>query len=270
MSASGGPGSRGVARRTLLGALLALSLAAAGGPAAAQAVTVAAAADLKFALEAVAARYEAKTGKTVRLVFGSSGNLARQIEQGAPYAIFMSADEALARRLVAAGRAQGEVVAYAVGRLALLLPAGSPLKPDASLADLGAALADGRLKRLAIANPEHAPYGQRAREALQAAGLWVAAEPRLVLGENVAQAAQFVVSGNAQAGIVAYSLALAPEVARRSSHALLPARLHAPLVQGMVLIKGADAGARDFFQYLQGPEARAELRRQGFALPGEG
>lgn len=254
--------SAGLARGLLLAALVQPTLAQ-------EVPTVAAAADLKFALEAVAKRYKAHTGKVVRLVFGSSGNLARQIEQGAPYAIFMSADEALARRVVAAGRAQGEVVPYAVGRLALLLPLGSPLEADASLADLRTALADGRLKRLAIANPEHAPYGQRAREALQSVGLWVAAEPRLVLGENVAQTAQFALSGNAQAGIVAYSLAIAPEVARRSRHVLLPAHLHAPLVQGMVLIKGAGAGGREFFDYLQGPEARAVLRRYGFALPGE-
>jgi molybdate transport system substrate-binding protein len=265
-----GPGpERGLTRRTLLLAGLAWSTSPARALAAGAPITVAAASDLKFALEALAAQYQAASGQAVRLVFGSSGNLARQIEQGAPYAIFMSADEALVRRVAAAGRTEGEGVPYAVGRLALLLPPGSPLALDASLRDLRAALADGRLKRLAIANPEHAPYGQRAREALQASGLWAAAEPRLALGENVAQAAQFVISGNAEAGLVAYSLALAPEVAARSRHVVLPAELHPPLVQRMVLLKGASPQARAFYDYLQGPQARALLHRYGFSLPGE-
>lgn len=235
-----------------------------------EAPTVAAAANLKGALEAIAADYQADTGGRVRLVFGATGNFVRQIEQGAPFAIFLAADEASPRRLVAAGRTEGPMVEYATGRLALLVPKGSPLKLDGSLQDLKAALADGRLKRFAIANPEHAPYGQRAVETLRAAGLWPAIEPRLAMGENVAQAAQFALSGNAQGGLVAYSLALTPELAGRANHALVPASMHSTLRQGMVLLKGAGPEAQRFYAYLQGPKARATLRRYGFGDPGGG
>lgn len=235
-----------------------------------EAPTVAAAANLKGALEAIAADYQADTGGRVRLVFGATGNFVRQIEQGAPFSIFLAADEESPRRLVAAGRTEGPMVEYATGRLALLVPKGSPLKLDGSLQDLKAALADGRLKRFAIANPEHAPYGQRAVEALRAAGLWPAIEPRLAMGENVAQAAQFAISGNAQGGLVAYSLALTPELAGRADHALVPASLHSTLRQGMVLLKGASPEAQRFYAYLQGPKARVTLRRHGFGEPGGG
>lgn len=232
--------------------------------------TIAAAANLKGALETIAADYHADTGATVRLVFGATGNFVRQIEQGAPFAIFLAADEESPQRLVAAGRTAGPMIEYATGRLALIVPKGSPLKLDGSLQDLKAALADGRLKRFAIANPEHAPYGQRAVEAFRAAGLWSAIDPRLVMGENVAQAAQFATSGNAQGGLIAYSLALAPELAARADHALVPASMHSSLRQGMVLLKGASPEAQRFYLYLQGPKAQAVLRRHGFGEPGGG
>jgi molybdate transport system substrate-binding protein len=232
--------------------------------------TVAAAANLKGALETIVADYRADTGASVRLIFGATGNFVRQIEQGAPFAIFLAADEASPQRLVTAGRTAGPMIEFATGRLALIVPKGSPLGLDGSLQDLKAALNDGRLKRFAIANPEHAPYGQRAVEAFHAAGLWPAIQPRLVMGENVAQAAQFATSGNAQGGLVAYSLALAPELAARADHALVPATLHSPLRQGMVLLKGAGPEAQRFYAYLQAPKARATLRRHGFGEPGGG
>lgn len=256
-------------RRLGLGLAGALLLAALTPPGGARATpTVAAAANLKGALEAIAADYQSETGGSVRLIFGATGNFVRQIEQGAPFAIFLAADEESPRRLVAAGRTEGPMVDYATGRLALLVPKGSPLKLDGSLRDLKAALGDGRLKRFAIANPEHAPYGQRAVEAFRAVGLWPAIEPRLVMGENVAQAAQFATSGNAQGGLVAYSLALTPELALRADHVLVPASLHSSLRQGMVLLKGASPEARRFYAYLQRPPARATLRRHGFGDPG--
>ena len=129
-------------------------------------------------------------------------------------------------------------VPYATGRLALVVPEGSPLKLDGELADLAAAVADGRVRRFAIANPEHAPYGRAAREALQKAGAWDAIQDRLVLGENVAQAAQFAVSGSAQGGIVALSLARSPDVQGRARFVAIPERMHAPLVQRMALTQG--------------------------------
>lgn len=229
--------------------------------------TVAAASDLKFALEEVAARFERDTGHRLRLVFGSSGNFYSQILQGAPFQMFMSADEDFVFRLHDAGRTPDRGRLYAVGRIGILVPRGSPLKADGTLRDLAAALRDGRLRRFAIANPDHAPYGMRAREALQHAGLWEAIRPRLVYGENIAQAAQFATSGSAQGGIVAQSLALAPGVAGQGSFALVPAPWHWPLRQRMVLTKDAPAALRAFYDYLATPPAQAVMARYGFEMP---
>jgi len=231
--------------------------------------TVAAAASLKFALEELARDFLRDTGQPVRLVFGASGNLYSQVLQGAPFHLFLSADEALVEQLAQAGRTlnQDRGRNYAQGRLALLVPNGSPLQPDPTLQDLRGALQDGRLRRFAIANPSHAPYGMRAREALQHAGLWEDIQSRLVFGENVAQAAQFATSGSAQGGLVAYALALAPELAARARHALLPAEWHQPLTQRMVLLPGAPPAAVAFERFLTTPQAAAVLARHGYSAP---
>jgi molybdate transport system substrate-binding protein len=230
---------------------------------------IAAASDLKFALEEIAPMFAKGTGREVRLTFGSSGNFARQIAQGAPFQVFLSADEDFVHKLADAGIAEDRGTLYAVGRIVLFAPQGSPIKADPSLEDLRKAAADGRLKRLAIANPEHAPYGRAAEQALRAKGLWEAIRPKLVLGENASQAAQFVTSGSAQAGIIPYSLALAPTLGDRGTYELLPDAWHAPLKQRMVLIKGANETARAFHAFLQTPPARAVFRRHGFVLPDE-
>jgi molybdate transport system substrate-binding protein len=228
---------------------------------------VAAAADLKFALGEIAANYEKETGKTVKLSFGSSGNFARQIPQGAPFELFLSADEDYILQLAGQGWLRDAGRLYAIGRIALLVPHGSPLLADGELKDLRAALADGRVQRFAIANPEHAPYGRAARAALQHAGLWEMLQGKLVLGENVAQAAQFATSGSAQGGIVAWSLARSPEVAKLGTAALLPESWHPPLRQRMALTRQAGAEASRFYDYLQQPAARAVFERHGFSLP---
>lgn len=230
--------------------------------------TVAAASDLQAALPEVAEAFRKQTGRSVRLVFGSSGSFTQQIQNGAPYEVFLSADEGYVRALQAAGRTEGAGELYAVGRIGLFTPRGSPVRADAELRDLRAALRDGRLTKLAIANPSHAPYGRAAREALQHAGLWAAAEPRLVLGENVSQATQFATSGAAQAGIIPLSLATTPQVKAAGTFVLLPAGWHAPLRQRAVVLKGAGPTGRAFHAFLQGPEARAILGRHGFTLPG--
>jgi molybdate transport system substrate-binding protein len=129
---------------------------------------------------------------------------------------------------------------------------------------LAAALKDGRLKKLAIANPEHAPYGLRAKEALQHAGVWEAVQPKLVLGENISQAAQFATSGSTQGGIVAQSLALAPQVAALGRFALIPESAHQPLVQRMVLLQGAPASAIQFNEFLASAASLVLLKRYGF------
>jgi molybdate transport system substrate-binding protein len=236
-------------------------------PAAPPVATVAAASDLKFALEAVADRFERATGQRLRLVFGSSGQFYAQILQGAPFHLFLSADESFVFRLAEAGKTLDRGRLYGVGRIGIMVPKGSALKADAALKDLSAALQDGRLKKFAIASPEHAPYGMRAREALQHAGLWAAIQPHLVLGENISQAAQFATSGATQGGIIAYSLALAPQVARLGDFALLPEHWHQPLAQRMVLMRDAPQAARDFYAYLAQPEAQSLMRQFGFAMP---
>lgn len=182
--------------RILLPTLLAAALAVV--PARAAPPVVAAASDLQFALADIAAAFTRDTGGEVRLAFGSSGNFRTQIAQGAPFEMFLSADEAYVDALAAEGRTVDRGVRYATGRIVLFVPAGSPLKLDPTLADLKAAAMDGRVTRFAIANPEHAPYGRAAREALQRAGAWDALSPRLALGENVSQAAQFATTGSAQ------------------------------------------------------------------------
>jgi molybdate transport system substrate-binding protein len=237
-------------------------------PARAQVPLVAAAADLEFALAEVAGNYRHATGLDVKLSFGSSGNFMQQIENGAPFAIFLSADEAYVARLAARGLTRGGGVLYATGRIALFVPRGSPLAADPTLRDLQRAIADGRLRKFAIANPEHAPYGRAAREALTHAGLWDAIAPRLVLGENAAQATRFAAGGDAQGGIVPLALALAPGVAKLGTSVVLPEALHAPLRQRMVLLARAGESAVAFFAYLQSPAARAVLARYGFAVPG--
>jgi molybdate transport system substrate-binding protein len=254
-------------RSLLLRCALALPCLLIGLAAAAHETTVAVAADAKFALDEIGAQFEADTGHHVRLVYGSSGNFTRQIEQGAPVDLFLSADEGFALKLADEGLARDRGAVYAVGRLALLLPKGSPLKPDGTLRDLAAALKDGRLHHFAIANPAHAPYGQRAEEALRHAGLLDAIRPKLVLGENVSQATQFAASGSAEGGLVAYALALAPQVAAQTRVALVPDDWHQPLRQRMVLLKQADATARAFYDYLQKPQAREIFERFGFTLP---
>jgi len=237
--------------------------------AAAQMPTVAAASDLQFALEEVQALFTAETGQRVQLVFGSSGNLYRQIVEGAPFQMFLSADEIYAEQLAAQGLTPNAGALYAIGRLALMAPAGSPLQVDSTLNGLREALAQGQIRRFAIANPEHAPYGQRAEEALRHVGLWDALQGTLVLGENVSQAAQFATSGNAQGGIIAYSLALAPNVARLGNSALLPEEWHAPLRQRMILMNTASPVVEAFYSYLQQAPARAIMQRFGFTLPDE-
>ncbi len=229
--------------------------------------TVAAAADLKFAVEEVAKLFEQRTGQKLRLVFGSSGNFYSQILQGAPFHLFMSADEDFVFKLADAGKTLDRGRLYAFGRIGIMVPKGSRLKADGELKDLAAALKDGRLRKFAIAAPDHAPYGKRAKEALQHAGLWEAIEPRLVYGENIAQTAQFATSGSTEGGIIARSLALAPQVAALGDFALIPESWHRPLAQRMVLMKDAPPAARQFYDFLATPQAQAIMVRYGFAMP---
>jgi molybdate transport system substrate-binding protein len=247
--------------------LLAGTLLLATPSRAADVPNIAAAASLQFALTDIAAAFRRATGHDVRLSFGSSGNFRRQIADGAPFELFLSADTGYADALVRERRTVDSGVVYAVGRLALFVANDSPVKADPGLRDVAAALRDGRLRKFAIANPELAPYGRAAQQALEHAGLWARIKPHLVQGENISQAAQFVASGAAQAGIVAYSLVKSPGMEARGHWAVLPATGHAPLAHKMVLLKGAGPTARAFAAFMRSPAARAILSRYGFEPP---
>lgn len=248
-------------------AILALFQLSAPANARSEAPVVAAASDLQFAIEEIAAAFAESTGQRVRLSMGSTGNFARQIREGAPYEIFMAADEAFVADLHRDGFARDEGDLYANGRIVVMVPHGSPLEADGNLDTLAAALEAGRITRFAIANPDHAPYGMRAEEALRHKGLWDDLQPHLVLGENVSQAAQFALSGNAEGGIIAYSLALAPGVGERGTFDLIPDEWHEPLRQRMVLLNDAGPVAEAFYDFVAGLEGRAIMERYGFTLP---
>jgi molybdate transport system substrate-binding protein len=229
-------------------------------------LTIAAAADLKFALDEIVVLFKSTHPEAhIETIYGSSGNFSTQIRQGAPYDLYFSADIAYPRALKAEGLAASEVQTYGVGRIVLWSPSREAGKM--TLADL----CDPSIKKLAIANPQHAPYGKRAEEALKAAGVWGKVEAKLVYGENIAQTAQFVQSGNAQVGIIALSLALSPELAKQGSYALIPDKLHQPLEQGFIITKRAadNSLAREFASFIAGKEARAIMSRYGFVSPGE-
>jgi molybdate transport system substrate-binding protein len=249
------------------GSALILLTVLAGAGAAQSRPLVAAASDLHFALGEIAGQFEREHGQRVELVFGSSGTLMRQARDGAPFEMFLSADESFVEELVKAGITRDGGTLYAAGRIVLFAPAGSPLVPQEGLDGLARLLASGRVTRFAIANPEHAPYGRAAEAALRKRGLWDDLRPRLVLGENVSQAAQFAATGNAVGGIIAYSHVLAPTVRNRGSYALIPETDHPPLRQRMVLFKRAGQVVERFYRYLQEAPARAILERYGFTLP---
>ncbi len=232
-----------------------------------KAALVAAATDLKFVLPPLVARFERESARTVTVTLGSSGNLARQIQQGAPFELFLSADEALVHRLVGTGHARDAGFIYAVGHLALYVSNSSKLTPDATLAGLKREWE--LVQKFAIANPEHAPYGRAAREALESLGLWDMVKPKIVFGENAAQAAQFVSTGAAQAGLVPLSLAVAPELARSGRHVPLPTSLHQPLWQRAALMKNAGPTAVEFFRFLQRADTRESFRQAGFSMPAD-
>jgi molybdate transport system substrate-binding protein len=224
-------------------------------------VHVAAAADLARAFPEVAARFTRDTGTPVVFTFGSSGLLARQLAQGGPWDAFASADEVFVEQAVAAGACDAATRArYARGRLVVWWREPPPVAPPATLEEL----ADGRFARVAIAQPEHAPYGRAAREALQGAGVWTALAPRVVFGENVRQALQFAASGNAQAALVARSL-----VDARGGWFEVPASMHAPLDQAIVACRtgGSPEGGSAWVRFVTSPPAQAILREHGFDPP---
>jgi molybdate transport system substrate-binding protein len=231
-------------------------------------VSIAAASDLRYAMDDLVARYQGShPDQTVGVTYGSSGNFFAQISQGAPFDVYFSADIEYPRALEQAALAAPDATRlYAQGRIVTWVRNGSPIDVDG----LGiTAVLDPAAQRVAIANPAHAPYGRAARSAMGAAGVWDEVQPRIVLGENISQTAQFVESGAADIGVLALSLAIAPPLCREGRYALVPQELHPPIDQGAVVLDAAvdPAVAQAFLDFVLGPEGREVLDRYGFLLP---
>jgi len=231
------------------------------------ALVIAAAADLSSALQEIGDSYEKKTGVKVKLSFGASGALTQQIQNGAPFDLFFSADMDYPRQLIAADNADGSSpYQYAVGRLVLWVPADSPLDVEHQGMKV---LLDPSVKKIAIGNPQHAPYGRAAVAALRHAGLYDQVADRLVLGENISQAAQFVESGNAQVGFVALAHAAAPAMRGKGKYWEVPAEFYPPLAQGVVVLSHSQhkKEATEFLDYIKTKDVGELLRKYGFTLP---
>src|SRR6267143_2394812 len=231
-----------------------------------QVIAAAAAADLKFAMGELAGQFEKQTGTKVNVTYGSSGNFFTQMQNGAPFDLFFSADVDYAKRLEATGQAEpGTLYNYAVGRIVIWMPSG--IKADVNAQGMNALL-DPAIQKIAIANPAHAPYGRAAVAALKKAGIYEKVEAKLVYGENISQAAQFVQSGNAQAGIIALSLAISPPMKDGRSWQV-PAEMHPAIEQAAIVLESAknrDA-ARAFLEFVKSKESRATLEKFGFVIP---
>ncbi len=230
-------------------------------------VRVAAAADLKFAMDELAERYEKQVPAKISVTYGSSGNFFSQIQNGAPFDLFFSADIDYPRKLEAAGLAEaGTLYEYGVGRIVIWMPAESRV----DLAKLGwKALLTNDVQKIAIANPAHAPYGRAAVAALQEAGIYEQVRAKLVYGDNISQAAQFVQSGNAQAGIVALSLAVSPAM-KDGKRWEIPPDTYPRIKQGAIVLKSArdKEAARAFIAFVKSDVGQKILERYGFTLPG--
>jgi molybdate transport system substrate-binding protein len=226
-------------------------------------LSIAAAADLNFALEEVSREFrKVHPSPNLQIVYGSSGNFYAQLRNHAPFDLFLSADVEYPRKLAQEGLASADsLFIYGVGRIVVWVPAQSALDP-------ATALQSKALRHLAIANPQHAPYGRAAELAMRSLGVYDSVQGKLVLGENIAQTLQFVQSGAADAGIVALSLAIAPPVRDQGRYWVVPLDKYPKIEQGGVILKES-ADARQFRSWLLAPEGRQILKRYGFYLPGE-
>lgn len=253
-------------RRTFMALALLLSIFLSVTSAHAGRIMVAAAADLKFAMDEIVVDFNRKHPKDqVEVIYGSSGKFFAQIRNNAPYDLYFSADISYPHELAKQGLAASGVIPYALGRIVLWSNS-----RDASGMTLES-LTVPAIRKIAIANPRHAPYGKRAEEALKALKLWEKVQPKLVFGENIAHTAQFVETGSAQVGIIALALALNPTLSRQGGYYLIPANLHQPLEQGYIITKRAANSplAKTFSHYMTSKEARGIMVKYGFVLPGE-
>jgi molybdate transport system substrate-binding protein len=236
------------------------------GAAAQTPLRIAAASDLQFVFPVLTAQFERESRHRVDVSFGSSGNFYAQLQNGAPFDLFFSADVDYPKRLESSGlTVEGTLAEYASGRVVLW----TRNEPHLDLARGLATLAEPRVRRIAIANPEHAPYGRAAVAALRHEQLYDRVRSKFVLGENISQAAQFAQSGNADAGLIALSLALAPAMRASGHYVEIPASYHPPIEQAAVILRSSRQPdvARQFLSFLQKPESQRALQEAGFVLP---
>jgi molybdate transport system substrate-binding protein len=246
---------------------LAVCLALSSGLCAAQEITAAAAADLQFAMQEISTRFQQESGKSVKLIYGSSGNFAQQLQNGAPFDMFFSANLDYPKQLEAAGLIEpGSFYEYAVGKIVVWVPNDSKLELGPGLK----ALLDPSIKKIAIANPQHAPYGKAAVAALQKENIYEQVKDKFVLGENISQTASFVASGSADVGIVALSLALSPNMKDKGRYLEVPSGEYPAIEQACVIMRSSKNKdiAREFLKFVQSSPIRELLLKYGFAVPG--
>ncbi|MGB8063020.1 MAG: molybdate ABC transporter substrate-binding protein [Candidatus Sulfotelmatobacter sp.] len=232
---------------------------------AAQSITVAAAADLQFAMQDVAAGFHKETGKEVKVIYGSSGSFFQQIQNGAPFDMFFSANLDYAKRLESSGlTAPGSYYQYARGKIVVWVPNDSKINIDSGLKSL----VDPAVKKIAVANPQHAPYGQAAVAAMRSEGVYEKVKDKLVLGENISQTASFVVSGAADVGVLALSLALSPNLKDKGRYAEIPVAAYPPIEQACVILNSPKdkETAKQFLSYIKTAAVGATLKRYGFEV----
>ena len=235
----------------------------------AEEITIAAASDLNFAFREIVAEYEKTTGNHVRLSLGSSGNFFAQIQNGAPFDIYFSADIAYPRKLEEAGlTVPGSLYQYAVGRIVIWTGHESRIDVTKGFESLR----EPTVKKIAIANPKHAPYGRAAVAAMEYFKLYDQVKDKLILGENISQAAQFIESGACDIGIIALSLAIAPAMKSKGRYWEVPAEAHPALDQGAVILKSSkqQESARQFLEFIKGPQSQEIMKRYGFVIPKSG
>ena len=253
-------------RRMVAGIVLVLGTG--GGICKAQEITVAAAADLQFVMQDIAARFQKETGKSVKLIYGSSGNFFQQVQNGAPFDMFFSANLDYPRKLEAAELTEpGTLYRYAMGKIVIWVPNDSKVDVSSGLQSL----LNPAIRKIAIANPQHAPYGQAAVAAMRKQNIYDKVADKFVLGENISQTASFVVSRSADAGIVALSLALSPNMKDKGRYTEIPGADYPSIQQACVILKSSQQKdtAKAFLSFIKTPAVAGLFRAYGFAVPSD-
>ena len=231
----------------------------------AQVATIAVAANMKDAFAEIAAEFKSTGKPEMRVVYGSSGNFAAQIMNGAPFSLFIAADEQFPLELFKNGKTVDDGSVYAIGKLVIITKTSSGIYLSDSKSDIAKAIS--KANKVAIAKPEIAPYGRAAVQYLKAEGLWDLAKDKLVYADNIGSATTYVASGAADLGFTAFSLAKSPELVRQTSYVAVDTKMYEPIKQRMVLIKGAPQEAQDLYRFMQGPKAKSILQKYGYSTP---